>query len=88
MTHLDAILCNPFDVARLASLNWQRDGCPPARELDYYREAEKQVEALRNVLAYDRQAVTGTISAKQAPSLECPSIRSKRPQENSQPEAE
>ena len=58
MTQADSIAINQVDISRLASLNWQRDGCPPGLELDYYRQAEKQFEALRNLLAYDRKAVT------------------------------
>jgi hypothetical protein len=48
---------NQFDVARLARQNWEQDGCPPGREAEYYRMAEAQIEALRNLLAYDRQVV-------------------------------
>ena len=38
------------DIAHLAYLNWQRDGCPPGRALDYWLEAESQLRATWHLL--------------------------------------
>jgi len=55
---------NQFDVARLARLNWEQDGCPPGREQEYYRMAESQIEALRNLLAYDGKTAVSRKAAR------------------------
>jgi hypothetical protein len=36
-----------FKITRLSLLNWQRDGCPPGRDLEYWREAEREFKARR-----------------------------------------
>lgn len=38
------------DIAHLAYLNWQGDGCPPGRDLDYWLEAECQFKATWHLL--------------------------------------
>ena len=40
----------PAEIAQLAYLNWQRDGCPPGRSLDYWLEAESQIKATWHLL--------------------------------------
>lgn len=45
-----------FEVTRLACLNWQKDGCPPGRDLDYFLEAESLLKATRRLLVHDEQA--------------------------------
>ena len=32
-------------VSNLAFLNWEKDGCPKGRDLDYWLEAESQLKA-------------------------------------------
>jgi hypothetical protein len=34
-----------FEISRLACLNWQNDGCPQGRDLDYWLAAERQLKA-------------------------------------------
>jgi len=36
---------SPDDIARLAYLNWQKDGCPQGRDMAYWLEAETQLKA-------------------------------------------
>ena len=38
------------DVSRLAFLNWEKDGCPHGRSLDYWLEAESQLQATWHLL--------------------------------------
>jgi hypothetical protein len=37
-------LISHFDIARLACLHWQNDGCPQGRDLDYWLKAERQLK--------------------------------------------
>lgn len=39
------------DVSRLAFMNWEKDGCPRGRDLDYWLEAEQQLKATWHLLA-------------------------------------
>jgi len=36
---------NQDDIARLAYLNWQKDGSPQGRDMAYWLEAETQIKA-------------------------------------------
>jgi hypothetical protein len=47
-----------FEISRLASLNWQKDGCPPGRDLDYFIEAESLLKATRRLLSHEEKAPT------------------------------
>lgn len=38
------------EIAHLAYLNWQRDGCSPGRAMDYWLEAESQLKATWHLL--------------------------------------
>lgn len=38
------------EIARLAYMNWQQDGCPLGRDLAYWLEAEHQIKASRQLL--------------------------------------
>lgn len=38
------------EIAQLAYLNWQRDGCPLGRDQDYWLEAEQQLKATKHLL--------------------------------------
>lgn len=38
------------EVNRLAFLNWEKDGCPLHREVDYWLEAESQIKATWHLL--------------------------------------
>ena len=38
------------EIACLAYLNWEKDGCPSERELDYWLEAEHQINATKHLL--------------------------------------
>lgn len=33
------------EISHLAFINWEKDGCPHGRELDYWLEAEKHLAA-------------------------------------------
>lgn len=44
---------NPDEVAHLAYLNWQKDGCPPGRDQYYWLEAECQLKATKHLLAVE-----------------------------------
>jgi hypothetical protein len=50
------------EIAHLAYLNWQKDGCPHGRDQNYWLEAERQMKATRHLLALDVKPV-----ASQAP---------------------
>ena len=39
------------EIAQLAYLNWEADGCPPGQDLDYWLEAESQLNATWHLLA-------------------------------------
>jgi hypothetical protein len=39
------------EVAHLAFLNWQKDGCPSGRDLNYWIEAESQLKATKHLMA-------------------------------------
>lgn len=46
------------EIAHLAYLNWQKDGCPCGRDRAYWLEAEQQLKATKHLLAvaHDAQA--------------------------------
>jgi hypothetical protein len=48
-----------FEVSRLAWLNWQTDGCPSGRDLDYWLEAELQIKATRQLLINEERTSMG-----------------------------
>ena len=45
MTSNESPQISHFEVSRLACLNWQMDGCPHGRDLDYWLAAERQLKA-------------------------------------------
>ena len=47
------------EIACLARLNWQQDGCPQGRDLDYWLEAESQLKATWHLLATERPPLVG-----------------------------
>jgi hypothetical protein len=38
------------EIAQVAYLNWQRDGCPPGRDVHYWLEAESELKATWHLL--------------------------------------
>jgi hypothetical protein len=38
------------EINRLAFLNWEKDGCPSGRDVDYWLEAEIQLKATWHLL--------------------------------------
>jgi hypothetical protein len=38
------------EIAFLAYLNWQQDGCPGGHDEDYWLEAEQQIQATKHLL--------------------------------------
>jgi len=38
------------DIAQLAYLNWQKDGCPAGQDLQYWQEAEAQLKVTWHLL--------------------------------------
>jgi len=42
---------NQDDIARLAYLNWQKDGGPQGRDMAYWLEAETQIKATWHLVA-------------------------------------
>lgn len=53
MTTMKNNQLNQIEIAHLACLNWQKDGRPTGRDLDYWLEAESQLKATRHLLAGD-----------------------------------
>lgn len=51
-------------IAHLAYLNWQKDGCPAGRALEYWLEAESHLKATWHLLAAEIKTQT---SAKLKP---------------------
>jgi hypothetical protein len=47
----DSISINRDEIAHLAYLNWQKDGCPQGRDQAYWLEAEHQLKATKHLLA-------------------------------------
>lgn len=47
----DSKAISHFEIARLASLNWQKDGCPQGRDLDYWLAAERELKATPSLAA-------------------------------------
>jgi hypothetical protein len=41
---------NQEDINRLAFMNWEKDGCPQGRDVDYWLEAESQLKATLHLL--------------------------------------
>ncbi len=44
------------EIAHLAYLNWQKDGCPQGRAQTYWLEAEQQLRATKHLLAVAHEA--------------------------------
>ena len=51
MTTMKNNQLNQIEIAHLACLNWQKDGRPTGRDLDYWLEAESQLKATWHMLA-------------------------------------
>jgi hypothetical protein len=52
---LDQVVLNPQEVALLAFLAWEREGCPPGNEDRIWREVEAQLAATRALLVQELQ---------------------------------
>lgn len=50
MTSKEAIAISHEEIARLAHLNWEKDGRPHGHDLKYWLEAEQQIKATRHLL--------------------------------------
>ncbi len=59
-----------IQIAQLAYLNWQKDGCPAGRALEYWLEAESHLKATWHLLHDEIKTQTNVKSQ---------SIRIKRP---------
>ena len=46
------------DINRLAFLNWEKDGCPQGRDVDYWLEAESQLNATWQMLVNELASKT------------------------------
>jgi len=63
------------DIAHLAYINWQKDGCPHGHDETYWLEAERQLKATKHLLSHEiKQGVPAIAAAKP---------RSKRAQKSS-----
>lgn len=51
MAHIQGTQFSQSEIANLAYLNWQKEGCPPGRALEYWLEAESQLKATWHLLA-------------------------------------
>lgn len=51
MTSHEAPLINHDEIARLAYLNWEKDGRPAGHDQKYWLEAEQQIKATGHLLA-------------------------------------
>lgn len=49
-------------IAHLAYLNWQKDGCPAGRALEYWLEAEHHLKATWHLLADEAETRTNVKS--------------------------
>lgn len=59
MTTIKNAQLNQSEIARLAYLNWQKDGCPAGRDLDYWLEAESQLKATWPLLICESKTLKG-----------------------------
>lgn len=48
-------LSDSHEIARLAFFNWQKDGCPAGRDLDYWLAAEGDISALEQLPSAERE---------------------------------
>lgn len=51
------------DIAHLAYLNWQKDGCPHGHDENYWFEAERQLKATRHLLSHELKQPAPVIAA-------------------------
>jgi hypothetical protein len=63
------------DIAHLAYINWQKDGCPHGHDETYWLEAERQLRATKHLLSHEIK--------QRAPALAAAKPRSKRAQKSS-----
>lgn len=47
------------EIANLAYLNWQKDGCPPGRDQAYWLEAEHQIKHTKHLLVTESRPQPG-----------------------------
>ncbi len=78
----DSVAINRDEVAHLAYLNWQKDGCPAGRDQVYWLEAEQQLKATKHLLAVAHAAPangqkTSLAVAREAPANGQKSVKSK-----------
>jgi hypothetical protein len=59
------------EISFFAFLNWQKDGCPSGRDLEYWLEAEHQLRATRHLLLDENNSQPNgkTLPRKSAPRL-------------------
>lgn len=67
MTTNGAIEIKRLEAAELAFLNWQKDGCRPERVLHHWREAERQIQAVRQSAATETKMPVVAPAAGQIP---------------------
>lgn len=53
------------EIARLAYLNWEKEGCPSGRDQDYWLEAEQQLRATKHMVMAEHQPAP--VAATRAP---------------------
>lgn len=52
---METVVLNPQEIALLAFLAWEREGCPPGNEDRIWREVEAQLAATRALLVQELQ---------------------------------
>ena len=61
------------EIASLACLNWQKDGCPAGRDLHYWLEAEHQIKATKHLLVGEiRPPANGTAPSAKSKAQKAP----------------
>lgn len=68
------------EIARLAHLNWEKDGRPHGHDQKYWLEAEQQIKATRNLLIGELSPPLNQTSGTAKPKLNGKLGRTRRPQ--------
>lgn len=50
------------EISRLSFMNWEKDGCPPGRDVEYWLEAESQMKATWHLIEQECSQRTATAS--------------------------
>lgn len=55
------------EIAHLAYLNWQKDGCPHGHDQTYWLEAERQLRATKHLLTLEIKPRSSGMPAPEQP---------------------